>query len=145
MSSPDWEVLADKYLYPYITDNYKDYTDLFGRQDKNIIHNDAFNMLIDNYKEKQRKSKKPIDYRRYGIVKHSQEMLPYIQEKLIDEGKVIKYYIGGKEIVRNNNKWTKEEKIQFKNLRDEGRSAKSISKVMGRSRGSIQTRINKGR
>jgi hypothetical protein len=68
-------------------------------------------------------------------------MLPFIQRKLIEERKVIKYQRNGKEIIRNNVKWTKAEAEQASNLKAQGLSINQISKRLGRSYISVYKKI----
>ena len=142
MTSPDWEILSAKYLLPYIESNTKDYQSLFKKGASNIVHNQAFNMENEYFARKGYKSKKAKkDIHKQSIVINSDKMLPFIQRKLIEERKVIKYQRNGKEIIRNNVKWTKAEAEQASNLKAQGLSINQISKRLGRSYISVYKKI----
>lgn len=142
MVSPDWSVLSEKYLLPYIESNTKDYQSLFKKGASNIVHNQAFNMENEYFARKGYKSKKAKkDIHKQSIVINSDKMLPFIQSKLIEERKVIKYQRNGKEIIRNNVKWTKAEAEQASNLKAQGLSINQISKRLGRSYISVYKKI----
>ena len=142
MASPDWSVLSEKYLLPYIESNTKDYQSLFKKGASNIVHNQAFNMENEYFARKGYKSKKAKkDIHKQSIVINSDKMLPFIQRKLIEERKVIKYQRNGKEIIRNNVKWTKAEAEQASNLKAQGLSINQISKRLGRSYISVYKKI----
>ena len=142
MASPDWSVLSEKYLLPYIESNTKDYQSLFKKGASNIVHNQAFNMENEYFARKGYKSKKAKkDIHKQSIVINSDKMLPFIQSKLIEERKVIKYQRNGKEIIRNNVKWTKAEAEQASSLKAQGLSINQISKRLGRSYISVYKKI----
>ena len=142
MASPDWSVLSEKYLLPYIESNTKDYQSLFKKGASNIVHNQAFNMENEYFARKGYKSKKAKkDIHKQSIVINSDKMLPFIQRKLIEERKVIKYQRNGKEIIRNNVKWTKAEAEQASSLKAQGLSINQISKRLGRSYISVYKKI----
>lgn len=142
MASPDWGILSEKYLLPYIESNTKDYQSLFKKGASNIVHNQAFNMENEYFARKGYKSKKAKkDIHKQSIVINSDKMLPFIQRKLIEERKVIKYQRNGKEIIRNNVKWTKAEAEQASNLKAQGLSINQISKRLGRSYISVYKKI----
>jgi hypothetical protein len=141
LASPDWSKLAHTYLYPYIQ-NSKNFLDLFNNNSKNQAHNMAFNMMKEYYDKhgyKTENAKK--DLRQQGIVKNSDKMIPALQMKLLREGKVIRFQRNGKEIVRNNIKWTKEEIAQAKDLKGQGLRISAIAKRLGRSYSSVYIKI----
>ena len=135
MTSPDWGIIAEKYVYPYLISDTKDYAELLkDGTGRNILHNEVFNMENGYFAKRGYKSKHPQkDIHKQGIVINSDKMLPYIQARLIQEGKVIKYSRQGKGVVRNNVKWTDEEVTEAKNLKAHGINIKSIAKRLGRS------------
>ncbi|MHB1764740.1 MAG: hypothetical protein ACYCS1_04275 [Gammaproteobacteria bacterium] len=134
MTSPEWSILSEKYLMPYIDGYTKDYNEYFGIDAKKNIHNTAFNMLQNNaYIQKRKK----INLRRQGMVIHSDKMLPFIQKKLLEQHKVVKYTIDGKEVYRNNVPWTADEEATLKTLRGKGESYKVIARTLRRSRRSV--------
>ncbi len=45
MGSPDWQMLAERYLLPYINKIDKNQRRLFGEEALTEIHNIAFNVL----------------------------------------------------------------------------------------------------
>ena len=142
MASPDWSVLSEKDLLPYIESNTKDYQSLFKKGASNIVHNQAFNTENEYFARKGYKSKKAKkDIHKQSIVINSDKMLPFIQRKLIEERKVIKYQRNGKEIIRNNVKWTKAEAEQASSLKAQGLSINQISKRLGRSYISVYKKI----
>ena len=142
MASPDWSVLSEKYLLSYIESNTKDYQSLFKKGASNIVHNQAFNMENEYFARKGYKSKKAKkDIHKQSIVINSDKMLPFIQSKLIEEKKVIKYQRNEKEIIRNNVKWTKAEAEQASSLKAQGLSINQISKRLGRSYISVYKKI----
>lgn len=141
MTSPDWEELSVKYSFPYIERNTKDYSVYFkaGEQE---LHNQMFNMQLEYFrkrgyhdKDKHRTPKK--DIHALGIVKHSDKMLPFIQARLMKEGKVIKYQRQGKEVVRNNVKWSDTEISQIRNLVKSKADIRNVAGMLGRSRTSV--------
>ena len=123
--------------------NTKDYPSLFKEGiARNILHNQTFNMENEYFARKGYKTQKAKkDIHRQSIVINSDKMLPYIQSKLITDRKVIKYQRSGKEIVRNNVKWEKEESEQASRLKLQGFSIKSISKRLGRSYISVYIKL----
>ena len=144
MVSPDWEELAERYALPYIEGRTKDYS-LFFKEGigKNLIHNEMFNMLMDYYAKRgyhDKRNRAKRDIHKLGMVKHADKMLPFVQTRLLREGKVIEYTRMGKKTVRNNVKWSNEEVEQLKNLLAEGRKPKQIAGILGRSRASIYTK-----
>ena len=144
MASPDWSLLAGKYLYPYIVSNNKEYSSLFkSGTAENIIHNQAFNMENEYFAKLQHVSKK--DIHKQGIVVNSAKMLPYIQTKLMQEGRIVKYSRNGKEIIRNNVEWSEGEISEAENLKAQGVSIKSIAKRLGRSYASTYQKLRKRR
>ena len=141
MASPDWDYLAEKYVYQYIHDK-KDYSDLFNINSKNQAHNIAFNMTKEYYDKHGYKTKgAKKDLRQQGIVKHADKMIPALQKKLLEEGKVIKFQRKGKEVVRNNVKWTEIEKAEAIKLKGQGMSISAIAKALGRSYSSVYIKV----
>ena len=141
MTSPDWEYLAEKYVYPYIQDN-KSYSDLFSSNSKNQAHNIAFNMTKEYYDKHGYKTKSAKkDLRQQGIVKHADKMLLALQRKLLEERKVIKFQRNGKEIIRNNIKWTEAEIVKATELKNQGLSISAIAKALGRSYSAVYVKM----
>lgn len=148
MASPDWEFLSEKYLLPYIESKTKDYPSLFKKGASNIVHNQSFNMLNEYFARKGYKTKNPKkDIHKQSMVLNSDKMLPYIQSKLIKEKKVIKYQLNGKEIIRNNVKWSNQEneilRSAIENNKNQSISEVSatMSKRLGRSKASIYQKL----
>ncbi len=133
MASPDWKELSEKYLLDYIDNNVRNYNEYFGKDAKTNIHNAAFNMLNQNNYIKKRHT----NVRRQGMVKHADKMLPYLQKKLIDEHKIIKYQVNGKEVIRSNVEWTPNEVKDLTDLRKQGFSYRNIARRLKRSRLSV--------
>ena len=133
--SPDWGIIAEKYIYPYLISDTKDYAEVLKEgTGRNILHNEVFNMENEYFAKRGYKSQhSQKDIHKQGIVLNSDKMLPYIQARLIQEGKVIKYSRQGKEVVRNNVKWNEEEITEAKNFKAQGFSIKTIAKRLGRS------------
>jgi hypothetical protein len=142
MTSPDWEILSEKYLLPYIESNTKDYSSLFKKGASNIVHNQAFNMENEYFARRGYKTDKAKkDIHKQSIVLNSEKMLPYIQTKLIKDKKVIKYVRQEKEVFRNNIKWTEEEAEQASSLKAQGLNINQISKRLGRSYISVYKKL----
>lgn len=140
--------LAEKYLFPYIESNTKDYSSLFKKGASNIVHNQAFNMENEYFARKGYKTKKAQkDIHKQSIVINSDKMLPYIQSKLIKERKVVKYQKNGKEVIRNNVRWSKEESEMLnKAIENNGNISEisiSMSKRLGRSKSSTYQKLRK--
>ncbi len=145
MGSPDWEDLYEKFIEPEVERSTKDYQIYFKKGvGENQLHNLVFNMQNDYRKRKGYKTKRPQkDIHKLGIVKNSNKMLPYVQAKLIQDKKVIKYQYKKKEIIRNNVKWTNEEIKTAFTLKEQGMPIKSIAKRLGRSYASIINKLKK--
>ena len=59
LTSPDWSVLSEKYLYPYVVSNTKNYPSLFkDGVASNILHNQTFNMENEYFARKGYKTQK---------------------------------------------------------------------------------------
>lgn len=145
MASPDWSELAQKFVLPEVERSTKDYQQYFKKGiSENQLHNLVFNMQNDYRKRKGYKTKRPQkDIHKLGIVKNASKMLPYIQSKLLQEGKVIEFQREGKNIVRNNVKWTAEEIEIARNSENQGLSIKQIAKRLGRSYASTYQKLKK--
>lgn len=129
MTSPDWNEIAEKYTVKDLEAATSDYSKYFGKDAKNNLHNDVFNSL-------QRKGKKG-DLHRYALVKHYADLLPGIQKKLLEEGKVIKYSYNGKEIYRSNSpKWKDTEIEQLRQITSR-KDVPQVAKALGRSQRSV--------
>ncbi|MGC8588899.1 MAG: hypothetical protein ACP5LI_07750 [Hydrogenobaculum sp.] len=133
MSSPDWELLAERYLLPYIKKFDKNQKRLFGEGANTEIHNLAFMVL----KDANRKG----DLHKYGLVRYAQKMLEPIQTLLLREGTVVKVQRGEKVFYRNNIKWTPEEINRLRELKARGMKVKNISRILNRSKASVYTKL----
>ena len=98
-------------------------------------------MLRSNVPYLQKDGKTHKDFRKFGIVVHSDKMLEHIQAVLLKQGNVIQYQRKGKTITRNNTKWTDTEITQLKNLHSNKISIKTIARRLGRSKNSTYQKL----
>ena len=145
MTSPDWSELAQKFVLPEVERSTKDYQQYFKKgEGENKLHNLVFNMQNDYRKRKGYKTKNPQkDIHKLGIVKNASKMLPYIQTKLLQEGKVVEFQRDGKNVVRNNVKWSAEEIEIAQHSKNQGLNTKQIAKRLGRSYASTYQKLKK--
>ena len=136
----EWNGLADRYLIPYINKVDKNQARLFT-DSNNEVHNLAFNMLMANVPYLKKDGKTHKDFRRFGIVVHADKMLEHIQATLLKQGTVIQYQRNGKQITRNNLKWTDTEITQLRNLHNNKVSIRGIARRLGRSKNSAYQKL----
>lgn len=127
--SPDWEAIGRDYSSLDLETETKDYSRYFGKDAKNNLHNDLFNSL-------QRKGKKG-DLHKYSIIKHYDDVLPGIQKKLIEEGKVVPYTRNGVQSFRSNNKWSLMEAEFLDSNVTKREDIPEVAKRLGRSEKSV--------
>jgi len=92
--------------------------------------------------------RKRADINRYAAVMHANDMLEAIQNRLIEEKKVVKYSITRKdgtvkEIVRNNIRYSKEELESLRTGIANRQSYKTIAKNLGRTKDSVRRKYQK--
>jgi hypothetical protein len=149
MPSPtdeDYKRIASKIAEDLPSYSTKDPASFFGSDAKNRLHNEVTEALKKQLSQKRTKAGKPYkigDIHRYALVKHYNKLLPGLQDKLIDQGKVIPYTFNGQVKYRNaSSKWTPEEDTVIKASYND-KSDKAIAKELGRSMHSVKRRREK--
>lgn len=137
MGSPNWEELEEKYIGPYIEENYKkNRAVFFTPQGKTEFHNMVVQKVMEDLRKKNIKIK---NIHRQGMVKHYEKMYSPFQARLIKTGKVSVVHSKGK--VKYYSKWTKPEEDYLLELYLRGASLAEISKKLGRNPAAITNKL----
>jgi len=156
MVSPDWESLAIEKFYDDFIEGQKEFSQYFGEDGKRNNKNRIFNITLAKQNKRLAQSeltrtgkvRKRADINRYAAVMHANDMLEAIQNRLIEEKKVVKYSITRKdgtvkEIVRNNIRYSKEELESLRTGIANRQSYKTIAKNLGRTKDSVRRKYQK--
>lgn len=137
----DYERIASKIVEDLPSYSTKDPAKLLGSDGKNQIHNQVTSTLRKQLEQKRTKKGKPYkigDIHRYALVKHYKKLIPGIQNKLIDQKKVVPYTFNGEVKYRNaTSKWTPEEDSKIKESY-QSKTDEQLAEELGRSKSSVK-------